>query len=315
MKKKIIWLLLLISIMSNINVLVAQQDSQFTQYMYNMSIINPAYATSDFNNMNMGLSYRQQWLGVEGTPKTATLFGHLALKDNMEIGASFFNDNIGNGVLKESKLSIDYAYILNLDRYSKLSFGIKAGFNMLNINFDGFQLESGDQYSDDLFKENVSNIYPNIGSGLFYFTKKTYIGFSIPNFLKSPYLKKRNNIYSKGREELHYYFTAGHVFDDKRNDLKIKPSFMIKTSNHGKMALDLSLNAQYDKKFEMGLSYRLKSSVNILTNYAVSDNMRIGYSYDYTLNNLSSFNSGSHELVILYDFNLYGTNSKSPRFF
>jgi type IX secretion system PorP/SprF family membrane protein len=292
-----------------------QQDSQYTQYMYNMSLINPAYATSDFNNFNVGLSHRQQWIGMDGTPQTTSAFTHYAINDFNELGFSFFNDNIGDGVLKENKLSVDYAYILNLNNYNKLSFGIKAGFNMLNVNFNNFDLESGNQYSDDLFALNQSRFYPNIGTGVFYYTKNSYLGLSVPNMLNSAYFKKTDNIYSKSSEEMHYYFSGGYVFESRRDNLKIKPSFLAKSSNYGKLSLDLSVNALFNEKFELGMSYRLKSSVNLLTNFAVNDNLRIGYSYDYSLTNLSSFNTGSHEIVLLYDFNLNGTNSKSPRFF
>ena len=294
---------------------IAQQDAQYTQYMYNMSLINPAYATSDFNNFNVGLSHRQQWIGMEGAPQTTSFFTHYAINDFNEIGVSFFNDNIGDGVLKENKLSVDYAYILNLNDYNKLSFGVKAGFNMLNINFDGFELESGNQYSDELFSENQSRFYPNIGTGVFYYTKDSYLGFSVPNLLKSSYLKEQDNIYSKSTEEIHYFLTGGHVFEFYRDDIKVKPSFLAKSSNQGKVSLDASLNALFNEKYEIGLSYRLNSSVNFLTNIAINDNLRIGYSYDYSLSNLSDFNSGSHEIILLYDFNLFGTNSKSPRFF
>ncbi len=283
--------------------------------MYNMSIINPAYATSDFNHFNVGLLHRQQWIGVQGAPKTSSFYTHYAIDDYNEIGVSFFNDNIGDGVLKENKLSVDYAYILNLNDYNKLSFGIKAGFNMLNINFDGFELESGNQFSDALFSENQSRIYPNVGTGLFYYTKNSYFGFSIPNLLQSSYLKKEDNIYSKSTEEIHYYFTGGYVFDLYRENIKLKPSFMINSSRNGKPNMDISFNTLFNEKFEFGISYRINSSVNFLTNVSVSDNIRIGYSYDYSLSNLSDFNSGSHELILLIDFNLYGTNSRSPRFF
>lgn len=310
MRKNLYYLLAFISLQA-----YCQQDAHYTQYMYNMSLINPAYATSDFNNFNVGLSHRQQWIGIEGAPQTSSFFTHYAINDFNEIGVSFFNDNIGNGVLKENKLSVDYAYIINLNDYNKLSFGLKAGFNMLNINFDNFKLESGNQYSDDLFSKNESRFYPNIGTGAFYYTKDSYIGISVPNLIKASYLKEQDNIYSKSSEEIHYFLTGGYVFEFKRDDIKLKPSFLAKSSNQGKISLDTSLNALFNEKYEIGLSYRLNTSVNFLTNIAINDNLRIGYSYDYSLNNLSDFNSGSHEIILLYDFNLFGTNSKSPRFF
>jgi type IX secretion system PorP/SprF family membrane protein len=230
------------------------------------------------------------------------------------MGLSFFNDNVGN-VLSENKLSIDYAYILNLDSYNKLSLGLKGGFNMLNLNFDNFKLESGDQYSDDLFAVNQSRLYPNIGAGFFYYSKEKYLGFSIPNFVKSSYIKKTDNIYSKSSDEIHMYLTGGYVFEFDRQNIKLKPSFMAKATAGSKIALDIAMNAQFNENFELGLSHRINNSVSALANVYVTDNLRIGYSYDYTVNNLTKFNSGSHELVLLYDINLYGTNSKSPRFF
>lgn len=283
--------------------------------MYNMSIINPAYATSDYYNMNMGLLHRQQWVGMAGNPTTTTFFTHYALNDNMELGVSIFNDNIGDGVMKENKLSFDYAYILNLDNYNKLSFGLKGGVNMLNLNFNGFQLESGDQFSDDLFSVNQSRLYPNAGAGVFYYSKNKYLGFSIPNLIKSSYIKKDDNIYSLGSEDYHMYLTGGYIFELYREDILLKPSFMLKKSSVGKPSLDLAINAQFNEKFELGLSHRLGSSISFLSNMFITDNLRIGYSYDYSLNNLTKFNSGSHEIVLLYDINLYGTNSKSLRFF
>lgn len=293
----------------------SQQDAQYTHYMYNMSVINPGYATSDFNNLNTGLLHRRQWMGLEGAPVTTSFFAHYAANDWNEFGVSFFNDNIGAGVVKENKISIDYAYIVNVDDYHKLGLGIKAGFNMLNLNFDGFELESGDQFSDDLFATNQNSFYPNIGTGAFFYTKDYYFGLSVPNVLKSKYLKKNDGIYSASSEELHFYLTGGYVFELDRSYTLLKPSFMAKTSSTGKISLDVALNAMFNENIEFGLSYRLNSSVNALVNFNVTENLRIGYSYDYSVNNLSKYNSGSHELLLLYNFNLYGTNAKSPRFF
>lgn len=309
--KKIYIILVLIST----TFLFGQQDSQFTQYMYNMSIINPAYATSDFNNLNTGLLHRQQWLGIEGSPKNTTFFAHYAADDYNELGVSLFNDNIGDGVLKENKFSVDYAHIINIDDYSKLSFGIKAGFNMLNINFNGFELESGDQYSDDLFANNENLFFPNVGAGVFYFTKNSYLGFSVPNILKTKYLKKQDNIYSTSAEEMHYFLTGGYVFDFYRSDILYKPSFMVKGLPGGKPSVDLSMNVLFNEVFEIGLSHRLNNSISGLVGYQITENLKIGYSYDYILSNLTRFTSGSHEIIFLYDFNLFGTNQKSPRFF
>src|SRR5690606_23938004 len=120
----------------------AQQDPQFTQYMYKMSVINPAYATADQGILNLGGLYRTQWVGFEGAPKTATFFAHSPINNKMELGISFTNDNIGN-VVNENNVYADFAYVLPVGLESKLSLGLKAGFTMFDTNFNGFNLQSG----------------------------------------------------------------------------------------------------------------------------------------------------------------------------
>lgn len=292
----------------------SQQDAQYTHYMYNMSIINPAYATSNYDVLNLGLLHRTQWVGVEGAPKTYTFFAHLPYKENMELGISFLNDNIGDGVLNETNFSIDYAYILSINEKSKLSLGLKAGLNFFNTNFDGFQLESGNVQTDPVFIENENKIFPNIGAGAFYYTKKYYVGLSVPNLLKSKHIKGSDGISTASVEEAHFFLTGGYVFDLSKK-VKLKPSFLLKDVSGGSLSTDLSLNALFFKRFEIGASTRLKDSWSALANFEVYNGLRIGYAYDRTVSNLGTFNSGSHEIMILYDLEFNKKSYKSPRFF
>jgi type IX secretion system PorP/SprF family membrane protein len=294
----------------------AQQDPQFTQYMYNMSVINPGYATAEGGILNLGGLYRTQWVGVEGAPKTGTFFAHTPINEKMEIGISFTNDNIGD-VVEENNIYADFAYVLPVGLESKISFGIKAGLTFFNTDFNGFVLQSGDSGSDVAFNDNINQTFPNIGIGAFYFTDKYYLGLSAPNMLTTKHLESENGIKSTGVESIHYFLTGGYVFDINE-EIKFKPAFMAKAVGGSPLALDISANVLVNKRLEAGLSYRLEDAVSAMVNFKVTPELRIGYAYDYTTSNLSDYSSGSHEIFILFDIDIFGLKGgydRSPRFF
>jgi type IX secretion system PorP/SprF family membrane protein len=311
MKKIILLVFFFLSILK----VTAQQDPQYTQYMYNMSVVNPAYATATPAILNLGSLYRYQWAGMEGAPKTLTLFAHTPINQKIEAGFSLISDDIGNGTKKETNVFADFAYILKLDEKQKLSFGIKAGVSSISTNFNGFRLNSGDVSTDEAFAENVNETVPNIGAGAYYFTDNYYVGLSAPNLLSAEHIKSRADINSFGPREIHTYFTGGYVFDINEA-FKLKPAFMAIFVKGSSVSMDLTINALYNEKFELGAAYRIDDSMSLLMNVNVLPNLRVGYSYDYTISNLSQFNSGSHEIVLLYDLDLLGKGyDKSPRFF
>lgn len=294
----------------------AQQDPQFTQYMYNMSVINPAYATADEAILNLGGLYRTQWVGMEGAPKTGTFFAHTPINQKIEVGISFTNDNIGD-IVQENNIYADFAYVLPMGFEGKLSLGIKAGFTLFDTNFDGFNLQSGNVSTDIAFNENINKTFPNMGIGAFYFTDTYYIGLSAPNMLTTKHLEVENGIRTTGVQNVHYYLTGGYVFDIDR-DLKLKPAFMAKSVSGAPLALDITANVLINEKLEVGLGYRLDDAVSGLVGFRISPELKIGYAYDFTTNNLGSYNSGSHELFILFDIDLFGLKGgydRSPRFF
>ena len=294
----------------------AQQDPQFTQYMYNMSVINPAYATAEEGILNLGGLYRTQWVGVEGAPKTGSFFAHTPVNEKIELGISFTNDNIGD-VINENNIYADFAYVLPVGFESKLSLGMKAGFTFFNANFDGFILQSGDVSTDFAFNENISKTFPNLGIGAFFFTDNYYLGLSAPNMLSTKHIENENGIKATGVQNVHYFFTGGYVFDINR-DLKIKPAFMAKAVKGAPLALDITANVLVNERLEAGLGYRLGDAVSALVNFRITPELRIGYAYDYTTSNLSSYSSGSHEIFILFDIDLFGFKGgydRSPRFF
>lgn len=294
----------------------AQQDVQFTQYMYNMSVINPAYATANEDILNIGGLYRTQWVGVEGAPKTGSFFVHSPVNEKIELGLSFTNDNVGD-IVKENNIYADFAYVLPVGLESKLSLGLKAGVTLFEANFNGFVLESGNQSTDTAFNENINKAFPNLGIGAFFFTDKYYLGISAPNMLTTKHLENENGIQSTGVQSIHYFFTGGYVFNINQ-DIKFKPSFMAKAVNGAPLALDLNANVLFNEKLEAGLGYRLDDAVSAMVNFKIAPQLRIGYAYDYTTTNLGDYNSGSHEIFALFDIDLFGLKGgydRSPRFF
>lgn len=298
-----------------ISKVTAQQEPHYTQYMSNMSVVNPAYATAAPSILNLGALYRYQWTGIEGAPKTMTLFAHLPINDKIETGLSLVSDDIGDGAKKETNLFADFAYIVQLNETQRLSFGLKAGFSSISTNFNGFQLNSGDVSTDLAFAENVNETVPNIGAGIYYFADNYYVGLSTPNILTSEHKGTSSGINSFGTHRIHTYLTGGYVFDINES-FKIKPAAMAIFVEGAPVSVDLTANVLYNEKFELGAAYRIDDSVSMLMNVNVTPNLRIGYSYDYTISNLSQFNSGSHEIVLLYNLDLLGKGyDKSPRFF
>lgn len=291
----------------------AQQDPEYTHYMYNMSVVNPAYATGVSAMMNFGGLYRTQWVGAVGAPKTFTFFGHSAITDKIEVGMSFISDDIGDGAKKENNVYADFAYVLKLGGQNKLSLGLKAGFSSMQSNFNGFRFT--DPQTDFAFSENINATKPNIGVGAYYFRDNLYVGLSVPNLLKSKYVEEKSGVNAFGSEEIHTFLTAGYVF--QLNDmLKLKPAFMSKFVKGSPITLDVTANVLYNEKFEFGAAYRIDDSVSALFNINITPTLRIGYAYDYTLTNFGQFNSGTHEIMLLFDLDLLGKGfDKSPRFF
>jgi type IX secretion system PorP/SprF family membrane protein len=292
----------------------SQQDPQYTHYMYNMNVINPAYATSGDAILNLGALYRTQWVGADGAPKTLTFGAHLPLSRKVQLGLSLISDEIGNGAKKENNFYADFAYVLQFNGSHRLSLGLKAGFTSLETNFNGFQFESGDSSTDLAFADNVNIFKPNVGTGAYYFTDTYYLGLSVPNLLSSKHIEERNGISAFGSEDAHVFFTGGYVF--RLSDrFKLKPAFMAKLVQEA-TTLDVSANVLFNDRFEFGAAYRLDDAVSALVNIAVTPEIRVGYSYDYTLSNLGQFNSGTHEVFVLFDVFLLGkSRDKSPRFF
>ncbi|MBX9889350.1 MAG: type IX secretion system membrane protein PorP/SprF [Flavobacteriaceae bacterium] len=308
MKTTILLVILLLS-----GSIYAQQDAQFTQYMYNTININPAYAGSR-ESMNVFILHRTQWVGLDGAPVINSASINTPIEgSNIGLGFSVINDKIGPS--NETNIALDLSYsIKTSDRY-ELSFGLKATANLLNIDFNKLnQYDSG----DNIFAFNVDNKFsPNIGVGLYYHSDDTYVGISAPNLLETKHFDRYAGTGSNTHitiDKLHYYLIAGHVFDLNSN-IKFKPSILTKIIQGAPLQVDLSGNFMINEKFVAGLAYRWSAAVSAMVGFQASDSWFIGYAYDLETTKLANYNSGSHEIFLRYElFNKYD-RMKSPRFF
>ena len=287
----------------------AQQDPHYTQYMYNMNVINPAYAGSK-ENLSFGLLYRKQWVDIEGAPSTFTFSGHTPAGKNVGLGLSVIADEIGP--VKEQNVYGDFSYTLNLGGEHRLALGMKAGITLQKIGLNSDIAWTLPVPGDDAFSENTSNSYFNIGTGLFYYTDKYYVALSVPNMLKATHLDFNGVKY--GTETQHYFLTGGYVFDLTPN-LKFKPFAMLKSAFNSPSSLDVSTNFLFNEKFELGATYRVDDSFGAMVNVAISPSIRIGYAYDNIISDIKTVAPSSHEIILLFDLNFPKKVSRSPRYF
>tara|TARA_R110002049_G_scaffold155781_1_gene320692 strand:+ start:1462 stop:2379 length:918 start_codon:yes stop_codon:yes gene_type:complete len=287
----------------------AQQDPQYTQYMYNMNIINPAYAGS-YDALSINLLGRSQWVGIDGAPRTLTLGINSPVGKNVGLGLSVIVDEIGP--VEEQNVYGDFSYTLKVGENANLALGLKAGFTFFNVCLPC--LNTVNENDQAFINQNANKVLPNFGAGAFYYTDKFYAGVSIPNLLQTFHFEKEGGQVTRASERKHFFFTSGYVFD-LSNDVKLKPSAMLKAAEGAPLSIDFSGNVLLYDKLEFGLSYRLDESVSALINVRATRSLRVGYAYDHTLTTLGNFNSGSHEVFLLFNFDFERNKIKSPRFF
>lgn len=271
--------------------------------------MNPAYAGSK-ENLSFGLLYRKQWVDVEGAPSTFSFSGSTPVGKNVGIGLSVISDKIGP--VNEQNAYGDFSYTLNLGGEHRLALGIKAGATFQRIGLFSDINGSLPDAGDEAFREDTNNVYLNMGAGVFYYTNRYYVAFSVPNMLKADHLDYNGVQY--GTETQHYFLTGGYVFDLSPN-LKFKPFAMLKSAFNAPSSLDLSTNFLFNDRFEIGATYRVDDSFGGMVNYAITPNLRIGYAYDHVISDLKIVTTSSHEIILLFDLNFPKKVSRSPRYF
>lgn len=288
----------------------AQQDPQYTHYMYNTINVNPAYAGSRGSLSVFGL-HRTQWVGLDGAPTTNSFSVHTPIKNsNLGVGLGFVNDRLG--VIEENTLQVDVSYTIHLNHHgSKLSFGVKGSANMLDVQYSRLNKMNP---NDPLVAVNIDNEFsPNVGAGVYWHNEKTYVGFSMPNFLENNRFEN-GTVYSSMNQRMHYYLIAGHVFE-LNPMLKFKPATLIKAVEGAPLQVDLSANFLIQDRLTLGAAYRWDAAWSALVGFQVTDGLFVGYSYDGETTKLAHYNNGSHEIFLRFElFNKYN-RVNSPRFY
>lgn len=284
----------------------AQQDAQFTQYMYNTINVNPAYAGSR-GALSVFALHRTQWVGLDGAPVTNAVSINTPINgSNLGLGVSLINDRIGP--THENTLSVDLSYIIPTSEKFKLSFGIKGTANLFDLN--NYELDPVN--IDDPSLQNYNKFSPNIGLGVYLHSDKAYVGFSIPNFIETN--RYDDNEVAIFKEKINYYLIAGYVFD-LNSEIKFKPAFITKMVEGAPLQIDTSANFLFNDKFNVGVAYRWSAAISAMVGFQVSDSFHIGYAYDNETTNLINYNSGSHEIFLSYEIFNNVNRITTPRFF
>jgi type IX secretion system PorP/SprF family membrane protein len=292
----------------------AQQDAQYTQYMYNTVSVNPAYAGSRGLFSATGL-YRSQWVGFDGAPTTMTFTFNSPISKNVGLGMSIVQDEIGPST--EQHFFVDFSYTITTSEKGKLAFGIKGGAHILDVDFT----KVGGSQGDVKFENNIDNRFsPNVGAGAYYFTDKFYLGLSAPNLLATEHFEKASlnsntqQVSYLATERTNLYLIAGYVFDLGATT-KLKPAALIKSVQGAPLQVDLSANFLFNNKIRLGAAYRWSAAMSFLAGFQLSDGLLLGYAYDIDTTDLSNYNSGSHELFLRYELFKERGKTISPRFF
>ncbi len=287
----------------------AQQDPMFSQYMFNMLSVNPAYAGSA-DLLSVNAIYRDQWVDFDGAPRTQTITAHAPLKkETISVGGSIIND--AHGPLKQTGLYGDVSYRIFFDR-SKLAFGLKGGINFFQANLVDLNPVEED---DPAFQQNISNrTLPNFGAGVMWYSQTSYVGLSVPKILTNKLIDGNLPDFNNNAEKQHFFLVAGTVLEIN-NYINFKPAGTLRVVNGAPPSIDLTANFMFYEKFWVGAMYRLQESVGMLLQYEINNKMRVGYAYDYSTTDIGNYSSGSHEIMLGVDFGKNAGGDISPRFF
>lgn len=301
--KRIIGLLLVW--MACTNGLFAQQDPHFTQFFENTLFVNPAYAGSK-DVLNVTGLHREQWVGFSGRPVSSTLSVHSPLSyRSVGLGLTMVNDH--NGPVDQTMFYGDFSYSLKFKNKSKLAFGIKGGFNLVNVG--SATLQATDQNDLNLLRDVRNNVNPNLGFGVYYHTPVWFIGVSTPKLLEQSYDGSETNI-----EKRHYFANVGGVIT-VNNAWKIRPIAQTKFTVGSPLSLDLSIAGIYQERFYIGALYRLDAALGAFVQYQITPQFKLGFATDFGTQEIRNYNYGTFEVMASYDFIFKKTGVRSPRYF
>ncbi|WP_290567859.1 PorP/SprF family type IX secretion system membrane protein [Leeuwenhoekiella sp. UBA6783] len=292
----------------------AQQDPQYTQYMYNPLVINPAYA-GNRGRTSIMLLHRSQWVGLDGAPRTQNLSVHSPIGlGKVGLGFSIINDALGPA--RETNFNADFSYTIETGVEGKLSFGLKGTLNLLDLDFsrtNPFNL------NDPLLQNIENKLSPNVGVGLFYHDDRFYAGVSAPFLLQTDHFDRSgaNSAASFIAEErIHYYGLAGYVFNLGVNT-KFKPSTLVKMTSGAPLSVDVNANFLFYDKLTLGASYRWSAALSGLVGFQISDALLVGFAYDRESTDLgnATYNDGTYEVFLRFELFKEYNRMVTPRFF
>lgn len=288
----------------------AQQDPMYTQYMENLQALNPAYAGSK-EILSMMLVARNQWVSLPGAPDTRSIAIHTPFRGTqMGLGFSILNDKVGP--VSQTGMYADYSYRIYFNNNRTLALGLKGGINFYDANIS--TLTTNDP-NDPVFAYDINRRFlPNIGVGAFYYTNQYYIGLSIPKLIENTINDNGVSTQSINKEQIHSFLMAGYVFDVNRI-VKFKPSILAKYVHNAPISVDLNGTFLFYERLWLGGMYRMGDSFGGLVQMQVTNQLKIGYSYDLPISKLGAYNNGTHEIMVSFDFNFGSGRIRSPRYF
>ena len=286
-----------------------QQDPQYSQYIFNLQTVNPAYV-GYWQTTGLTALSRDQWVGIQGHPTTQTFSMQTPLRSlNVGIGANVIQDQVG--LEKRVIVNFDYSYQIFLSENASLRFGLKGGFTNYSNNLGQYTQNTP---NDPHFQGDIENKFmPNFGVGLFLSNPKYYLSLSLPAILQSTYQPNANNFATT--TQVRHYFLAGGMMFNLSDNLKFKPSIMTQTVAGAPFLYDLSVNFLIAEKFWIGAMYRSGDAVAGIAQWIINNKLRFGYAYDYTTTDLKNYNKGVHEIMISYEFVIVKRRYISPRYF
>jgi len=293
------FLIIITAILGVTKFITAQQDPQYTQYMLNTIVVNPAFAGAG-NVLSVSALHRSQWIGLEGAPVTQTLSIQSPLSERLGAGLSIVNDNIGDGTVQETYFDLAFSYTIPASQNGSLAFGLNVGGDFLNVDFTSLI-----NFGAETNLPNIDNKFsPNVGVGVYYYQEKFYAGLSVPNLLETEHFDNSSEGTSfLAEERMNYYLISGYRFD-LNGDLMLQPGFLLKAVSGGPIQLDLTTSLTISDKFSVGAAYRLNSAVSALFGVKFAEKFLLGLAYDFETTALGSteFNDGSFEVFLRYDF-------------
>jgi type IX secretion system PorP/SprF family membrane protein len=319
-------MLVLLALMAGGSQVQAQQEKMFSQYMFNMLALNPAYAGSRDVLSATGV-YRNQWGGIEGAPKTASFTIDAPVnKEKFGLGLQVFNDQLG--VENYTGAFATYAFRIKIGERSTLSLGIQGGATSFRWNLAEVSLAPGGSANDPAFNANISKILPNFGTGIYLSNDRGYIGISAPYLLENNLSEFDSGTY-RGKQRRHFYLMSGLVLG--RNAIKFKPSMLLKYVAGAPLGIDGNLNVWLNDRVALGASYRFQQFLSYTNNnyksdaivgmieLQLTDQFRFGYSYDHTMNGLNHDSKfltlPTHEIMVRYEFGSTKAKILTPRYF